>query len=74
MMSPSAFVFLPGQLTRRAELYHQLGQLTAAGLPINSALEQLERNPPAHAYRQPLRLIRQVPECKLGTLRTLMCR
>ena len=54
-MSPSAIVFTPGQLTRRAELYHQLAQLIAAGLPILHALEQIERHPPSYSFRGPLR-------------------
>jgi len=58
-MSPTAIVFTPGQFTRRAELYHQLAQLTAAGLPITKALEQLERHPPSRAFREPLRLLLQ---------------
>lgn len=56
-MPPAAILVLPGQFTRRAELYHQLSQLTMAGLPIVRALEQLERNPPARAYREPLQQI-----------------
>jgi type II secretory pathway component PulF len=58
-MSPSAIVITPGQLTRRAELYHQLAQLTAAGLPIMRSLEQLERHPPSRAFRTPLRQLHQ---------------
>ena len=54
-MSPSAIVFTPGQLTRRAELYHQLAQLITAGLPILRALEQIERHPPSYSFRGPLR-------------------
>ena len=54
-MSPSAIVFTPGQLTRRAELYHQLAQLITAGLPILHALEQIERHPPSYSFRGPLR-------------------
>jgi hypothetical protein len=54
-MSPSAIIITPGQLTRRAELYHQLSQLTAAGLPILRSLEQIERHPPSSAFRKPLR-------------------
>jgi len=46
-------------LTRRAELYHQLAQLTAAGLPILSTLEQLERHPPARSFRAPLQQMLQ---------------
>lgn len=37
-------IFTPGQLTRRADFYYQFGQLTAAGLGINNALQQLGRN------------------------------
>ena len=58
-MSPTAIVITPGQLTRRAELYHQLAQLTAAGLPILNSLEQLERHPPSRAFRAPLQKLRQ---------------
>lgn len=58
-MSPASIVFTPGQFTRRAELYRQLGQLTAAGLPITQALEQLGRQPPSTAFREPLRLMLQ---------------
>jgi type II secretory pathway component PulF len=45
----------PGQFTRRSEFYHQLAQLTAAGLPVVQALEQLKNNPPARSYREPVR-------------------
>jgi type II secretory pathway component PulF len=58
-MSPTAIVITPGQLTRRAELYHQLGQLVAAGLPVLRALEQIERHPPSRSYRRPLQTLRQ---------------
>lgn len=58
-MSPSVLVITPGQLTRRAELYHQLAQLTAAGLPILGSLEQIGRHPPSPAFRAPLRTIHQ---------------
>lgn len=36
-------LFMPGQLTRRADFYHQLGQLTAAGLGLTATLKQLQR-------------------------------
>jgi type II secretory pathway component PulF len=42
-------------LSRRAEFYYQLAQLTAAGLGLIGALQQLERSPPARSYRQPIR-------------------
>jgi type II secretory pathway component PulF len=47
-------ILTPGQFSQRAEFYHQLGQLTAAGVGIPSALEHLRRNPPARSYRQPI--------------------
>ena len=47
-------IITPGQLSRRADFYHQLGQLTGAGLGLIQALEQLRRNPPDRSYRQPL--------------------
>ena len=48
-------IFTPGQLSRRADFYHQLSQLTGAGLGLIRTLEQLERNPPDSSYRQPIR-------------------
>ena len=50
-------IVTPGQFTQRAELYHQLGQLTAAGIGLLSALEQIQRRPPAASFRRPLRQI-----------------
>ena len=47
-------IVTPGQLSRRSELYHQLAQLTAAGLGLVHAVEQLQRHPPARSYRRPL--------------------
>ena len=47
-------ILTPGQFTQRAEFYHQLGQLTGAGLGLIYALEQLKRSPPAPSYRQPI--------------------
>src|SRR5438552_825715 len=44
----------PKQLAHRSELYHQLGQLTAAGIPLPKALATLQRAPPARSFRQPL--------------------
>lgn len=37
-------IFTPGQLKRRAELYHQLGSMITAGVPLISALEMTARN------------------------------
>ena len=47
-----ALILTPGQLSRRAEFYHQLGQLTASGIPLTSGLEHLRRNPPSRSYAQ----------------------
>jgi type IV pilus assembly protein PilC len=47
-------IISPRQFVQRAELYHQLGQLMSAGVPIVRALEQIERRPPASAYHKPL--------------------
>jgi type II secretory pathway component PulF len=52
----SAFV-TPRQLLRRAELYRQLNQLTAAGLGLPQALEMQAKSPPHHSFRRPLRTI-----------------
>src|SRR5438552_7162088 len=49
-----ALLLTSGQFTQRAGFYHQLGQLTGAGLGVIRALEQLKRNPPAHSYRRPI--------------------
>jgi type II secretory pathway component PulF len=50
-------IVTPGQLAKRAELYQQLGQLTAAGVGVLAALEMLRRKPPAAAFRPPLQLV-----------------
>jgi type II secretory pathway component PulF len=47
-------IVVPAQLTQRSEFYFQLGQLTAAGLGLVKALQQLQRHPPASAYREPI--------------------
>lgn len=44
----------PGQFARRAGFYQQVGQLTAAGLGLIGALEQLQRHPPSRDYREPI--------------------
>jgi type II secretory pathway component PulF len=54
-------IVTPGQLSQRAEFYHQLGQITGAGLGLVRAVEQLQRAPPARSYREPLRrLLREL--------------
>jgi type II secretory pathway component PulF len=45
-------IITPRQLTRRAELYHQLAVLISAGLTIHQGLEQLKRHPPDRALRE----------------------
>ena len=56
-------IITPGQLSRRADFYHQLGQLTGAGLGLIRALEQLSRNPPDGSYRQSIsRVLEQIAE------------
>jgi type IV pilus assembly protein PilC len=47
-------IITPGQLKRRAELYHTLGVLLGAGLTAPQALEQLHRHPPARSQREPI--------------------
>lgn len=61
-------IITPGQLSRRADFYHQLGQLTGAGLGLLQALEQLRRNPPDRSYRQPLSQV--LEEITAGTTLT----
>ena len=54
-------IITPGQLSRRADFYHQLGQLTGAGLGLTQALEQLKRSPPDGSYREPIgRVLEQI--------------
>ena len=47
-------IFTPGQLSRRADFYNQLNQLTGAGLGLVRALDQLKRHPPDRSYREPI--------------------
>jgi type IV pilus assembly protein PilC len=44
-------IVTPSELQRRADFYHQLQQLTSAGLGIVRSLDQLRRNAPSRAYR-----------------------
>ena len=54
-------VITPGQLSRRADFYHQLGQLSGAGLGLIQALAQIQRNPPDRSYRAPVgRVLEQI--------------
>jgi type II secretory pathway component PulF len=47
-------IITPKQLNQRAELYHQLGIMTTAGLSIHKALEHLQKNPPSLDLRAPV--------------------
>jgi type II secretory pathway component PulF len=51
------FLVTPGQFSRRADLYHQLSSLTAAGVGLMQALEQLQRHPPSPGFREALRRV-----------------
>lgn len=42
----------PGQLNRRAQLYHQLGAMIESGVPIMQALEMAGRHPEVRGSRQ----------------------
>src|SRR5450759_773561 len=48
-------IVTPGQFSRRSEFYHQLAQLTAAGIGLTRALEQLQRHPPERSFRKPIK-------------------
>jgi type II secretory pathway component PulF len=52
-------ILTPGQFARRAEFYHQLAQLTSAGIGLPHALEQLKRNPPARSFCRPIQQMLQ---------------
>jgi type II secretory pathway component PulF len=47
-------ILTPGQFNHRAEFYHQLAQLTSAGVGVVQALEQIRRSPPSVSYRAPV--------------------
>jgi type II secretory pathway component PulF len=56
-----SLLITPGQLASRSELFHQLAQVTAAGIGLIAALEILQRNPPRASLRAPIgRLLRQL--------------
>lgn len=50
-----AFLVLPGQLERRAELYQQLAFVAGAGLPLPRALRELAQKPVSRSFSAPLR-------------------
>jgi len=47
-----SLIVTPGQLSRRAELYHQLGSMLGAGVPLLKALEMASRNPAVRSSRK----------------------
>ena len=49
-----SFIVTPRQFSQRAEFYHQLAQLTSAGIGVLPALQQLKRNPPGRSFRAPI--------------------
>jgi type IV pilus assembly protein PilC len=49
-----ALVITPRQLGQRAELYHQLSQLTDAGIGLIQAIDTLRRSPPNRSFFPPL--------------------
>ena len=49
-----ALILTPAQFSRRSLFYQQLASLTAAGLGLISALQHLEKSPPARSYRGPI--------------------
>ncbi|MDD5139925.1 MAG: type II secretion system F family protein [Verrucomicrobiales bacterium] len=49
-----SLIITPRQFAQRAEFYHQLAQLTSAGIGVLPALEQIKRNPPARSFREPI--------------------
>lgn len=52
-------IVTPGQFSRRAEFYHQLAQLSAAGIGLPRALEQIQRQLPSRSFREPLQCVLQ---------------
>jgi len=46
-------IVTPGQSTKRSHFYYQLAQLTAAGLGVVPALQQIQRAPPSRDYVRP---------------------
>ena len=47
-------VVTPKQLTQRAEFFHRLQQVTAAGVGVIQGLEMLYKSPPHRSFRQPI--------------------
>ncbi|MEO7297622.1 MAG: type II secretion system F family protein [Verrucomicrobiota bacterium] len=47
-------IVTPGQFTQRAELYHQLGSMLSAGMPLTKAVEMAQQNLPNASSRRAL--------------------
>jgi type IV pilus assembly protein PilC len=63
-----SFIVTPRQFSQRAEFYHQLAQLTSAGIGLLPALEQLKRNPPGSSYRESIqRLLNELAQGRTFT-------
>ena len=63
-----SFIVTPRQFSQRAEFYHQLAQLTSAGIGLLPALEQLKRNPPGSSFREPIqRLLNELAQGRTFT-------
>jgi type IV pilus assembly protein PilC len=52
-----SLLITPAHYSRRADLYHQLGQLTAAGIGLTQAIELQQRSPPSRSFREPLSVV-----------------
>jgi type II secretory pathway component PulF len=50
-------IFTPGQLNRRAELYHQLGSMITAGVPLISALQTVSNTRSMRSYKKAMTAI-----------------
>lgn len=58
-----SWIVTPRRLAHRAECYHQLGQLTNAGVSLRQAIEMAGRNPASRSDRLPLtRIARHLQE------------
>lgn len=50
-------IITPRQLSHRSDLYHQLGTLLGAGLPLLNSIETIGKSAPNRSFRAPLRRI-----------------
>src|SRR5687767_11440705 len=49
-----AWIILPRHFAARAELYHQLNQLTSAGIGLMEAIAMQQARPPLASFAKPL--------------------